>query len=64
MNIALLTISSLSLVCSAGCLVMLVAGAKEMKKVKTQVETDVADVKTKVNATLTKARTALDGLEV
>lgn len=64
MNVAILTISSLSLLCSAGTLLIMVKTAKELKDAKTKVETDVAHVKAKTNTALASLRGALDGLEL
>lgn len=64
MQLATLIISSLSLACSAGCLCILIKGAKEMQATKSKMESDVADVKKKTNGALAKVRTALDGLEL
>jgi len=60
MNIAILIVSSASLVCSAGCLCILLKGAKEMQGVKSE----VATVRTKTNTALRRMRSALDNLEL
>lgn len=59
MNIAILIVSSASLVCSAGCLAILVIGAKEATAIKTEIET----VKTKVAHNAKVVKTALGSLE-
>lgn len=64
MNVALLIISSASLICSAGCLCIMLKGAKEAQNLKATVETEVADVKAKTNTALGSLRSALDGLEL
>lgn len=64
MNIAILIVSSASLLCSGACLCIMLKGAKEAVALKTKVETDVADVKTKTNTALASLRGALDGLEL
>lgn len=64
MQLAILIVSSASLICSAGCLCVMLKAGKDVKGLQTKVETDVADVKTKTNAALGKLRVALDGLEL
>lgn len=60
MNIALLIISSASLVCSAGCLCILIKGAKEAQAMKS----DVEDFKTKTNKNIGIVKTALSEMEI
>lgn len=64
MNVAILIISSASLICSAGCLCILVKGAKEAQALKTHVETEVETVKTKVTRNAQVIKDALSQLEM
>ena len=59
MTTAILVISSASLVCSAGCLVILIKAAKEAQTVKAEVDT----VKVKVANSARLIKHAIDGLE-
>lgn len=59
MNIALLTISSLSLVASLGTFAIMAKTANELKKAKTEVD----DLKTKVTNNAAVVKTALGQLE-
>lgn len=60
MNIALLIVSSASLVCSGCCLAILLKGAKEAQGIKAEVET----VKAKVTHNAKVVKTALGALEI
>jgi RAB protein geranylgeranyltransferase component A len=64
MNVAILTISSLSLVCSLGTLVIMAKTAHELKTAKDQMQSDVEDVKLKVNRTLRRSQSILRDLEI
>jgi hypothetical protein len=57
MNIAILAISSLSLVVSAATLAVVIIGGKKAQG-------EVKEVKTKANASLMRIRNALDGVEI
>lgn len=63
MQIAILIVSSASLVCSAGCLCIMLKGAKELKSAKTQIDTEIAGVKQKVERNKTVLKTALSNLQ-
>lgn len=64
MNIALLTITSLSLVTSAGCLAVMLKTAHELKIAKTQVESDVATFKAKTDRNIKRLKSALGEMEL
>jgi hypothetical protein len=64
MNIAILTISSLSLVCSAGTLLIMAKTAKEMQNAKTQVDRDIENIKSKVTHNAKVVKTALSALDI
>lgn len=63
MQYAILGIASLSLVCSAGTLVIMAKTAKELKTAKITVETKVQDVEAKVNHNAKVVKAALSQLE-
>ena len=60
MNIAILVVSSASLVCSAGCLAIMLKGAKKAEEVATEVE----KVKAKVGRNATILKSALSQMEL
>ena len=64
MNVAILLVSSASLICSAGCLCIMAKTAHELKKAKTQVDTKVAEVERKVTRNAAVVKTALNQLEL
>lgn len=64
MQIAILTVSSAALVCSAGSLLVLLKMAKEMQTAKNKVETEIETIKTKVSHNAKVVKTALDNLEI
>lgn len=64
MNIAILIISSASLICSAGCLCIMAKTAKELQAAKAEVDTEVASLKTKVSRNAQVVKTALGQLEL
>lgn len=56
-TVALITISSLSLIASSATLVAMLVGAKKM-------QAEVDEVKTKTNKTVAKIKAALENLEL
>lgn len=64
MNIAILTISSISLVCSAGTLVIMLKTAKELQNAKTQINRDVQVFKEKTDRNVGRMKSALNSLEL
>lgn len=64
MQIAILSISSLSLICSAGTFFIMARTAKELKDAKAQVETDVEVFKQKTNRNVSRLRSAINDLEL
>lgn len=64
MNIAILTVSSLSLVASVGTLLIMAKTARELQMVKAEVESTVADVQTKVKHNAKVIGAAFGALEI
>lgn len=64
MHIAILTVASLSLVCSAGTLIIMAKTAQELKTTKHKVEEDIQIVRTKVARNAAVVKTALSELEL
>lgn len=64
MNIAILIVSSASLLCSAGCLCILIKGAKEAQALKAHVDTTIAGVEAKVEHNKKVVKTAIAQLEL
>lgn len=62
MHIALLIVSSASLICSAGCLCIMAKTAHELKAAKDQVDAEVSNVKAKVDHNARVVKIALDNL--
>lgn len=63
MQIAILTVSSLSLIASAGSFMILAKMAKEMHTAKTQIEAELEGVKAKVTHNAKVVKAALGSLE-
>ena len=64
MKFAILAISSLSLICSAGTLVIMAKTAKELQAGRVKVETEIETVKTKVARNAAVMKTALAQMEL
>lgn len=64
MNIAILSISSLSLVCSAGSLYFMYKTHKSVTATAEKLSTDVEAVKAKVSHNAEVVKTAISSLEV
>lgn len=64
MSVAILTVSSLSFVCSAGCLLIMLKTAKELRLAKIQVETEIDAVKSKVNRNASVVKSAFNAMEL
>lgn len=64
MNVAILTVSSLSLVASGGCLLIMLKMAKELKSAKDQIETAKGQLETKMAHNSRVVRAALNSLEL
>lgn len=60
MNIAILAVSSASLVCSAGCLAILLVGAKKAGEIKVEVE----DLKNKTGRNFARVKAVLSQMEL
>ena len=60
MNIAILTVSSLSLVISTGTFFIMAKTAKELKKAKTQIEHDVLIAKNDIAHKVAIAKAAIE----
>lgn len=63
MNFAILTVSVLSLATSTATLLIMAKTAHELKAAKTQVESEVKDLKTKVNNNARVVKSALSAME-
>jgi len=63
-NIALIAISSLSLVASSATLVVVLVGAKRMQAKGKEMERQVVDARKTANRSVTKLREALAALEI
>lgn len=64
MNLAILIISSASLVCSAGTLVIMASVALEAKETKKQLEIELELVRAKVNKNTRVVQAALQNLDL
>lgn len=64
MQYAILGISSLALMCSAGTLLVMVKTAQELKNTKAEVEAEVQTVKTKTNGAIRHLQATLGELEL
>lgn len=64
MNVAILTISSLSLVVSLGTLAIMAKTAHELKTAKTQIEYDVQVFKEKTDRNVSRIKSTLNDLEL
>lgn len=64
MNVALLTISSLSLVTSLATLAIMAKTAHELKEAKIEVEANLEEFKTKTERNVRLIRTTLNQLEM
>lgn len=63
MNIAILTISSLSLICSAGTLLIMVKTGLELQNTKEDVEIEISDFKEKTNTSIRALGAAISNIE-
>lgn len=64
MQIAILTVSSLSLIASVGTLAVMVKVAKELKTAKAEVETNVEVFKAKTDRNLARIKRTMSELEL
>lgn len=64
MQIAILTVASLSLVASAGTLLIMAKTAKELKDTKARVEADVETFKNKTDRNVQRIRNTINDLEL
>ena len=64
MQIAILTVSTLSLVCSAGTLIIMSKTAKELNEAKARVENDVETFKAKTDRNVRRVRSMISELEL
>ena len=64
MNIALITISTLSLVTSSATLIVMLVGAKKMQAKGKELEAQVEQAKATANTTVRNLKHALNGLEI
>lgn len=64
MNIAILSISSLSLIASVSTLVIMYKTSKKLDAAGQNLKTEVDNVKSNTNAAIRGMRSALDGIEL